>query len=264
MRPAARVLLFFAGALPLGALLAAALLKLPPSGHGGSTYGDLFVGASVDERQTTDVVTAINFDYRGFDTMGEEFILFTAVMSVVMLLRKSSDEEPSKDDGDGDGGGGDEEEGDCDPHRRAPPTSDAVRVLGLALVGLTVIFGLYIVTHGQLTPGGGFQGGVIVATAWLIIYLAGDAATYRRLAPTAAFEAAEAIGAGSYVLIGIGGLVAGLAFLANFVPLGGSPSVRSGGTIALLSAAVGIEVTAGFVLLLTTFVEEALSERDSS
>jgi multicomponent Na+:H+ antiporter subunit B len=210
------------------------------------------VGAALDERKTPDVVTAVNFDYRGVDTMGEEFILFTAVMGVVLLLRRTSEDMPCGD------------EDDEDPHRRAPPTSDAVRVLGLALVGLTVVFGLYIITHGQLTPGGGFQGGVVVATAWLIIYVAGDAATYRRLAPPRAFEACEAFGAGSYVLVGGGGLVAGMAFLANFVPLTSSPSVISGGTIAILSAAVGIEVTAGFVLLLTTFVEEALSERDEA
>jgi multicomponent Na+:H+ antiporter subunit B len=251
----ARVILFFVGALPLAACLVAALLKLPPSGRGHSTYGDLFVGASVDERQATDVVTAINFDYRGFDTMGEELILFTSVMAVVMLLRKSAEEKAPADE---------DQRLDCDVHRRAPPTSDAVRVLGLALVGLTAIFGLYIIVHGQLTPGGGFQGGVIVATAWLILYLAGDAATYETLAPPRAFEAVEALGAASYVLVGVGGLVAGLAFLANFLPLGTSPSVTSSGTIAVLSAAVGIEVTAGFVLLLTTFVEEALSERDQS
>ncbi len=246
----ARVVVFFAGALPLALLLGRALIALPPSGKGGSSYGDLIVGAAVDERHATDVVTAINFDYRGVDTMGEEFILFTAVMGVVLLLRKSADETPADD------------RRDCGPHRSAPPTSDAVRVLGLALVGFTVVFGLYIVTHGQLTPGGGFQGGVVIATAWLILYLAGDAASYRRLAPPRAFEAAEALGAGSYALIGAGGLVAGGAFLTNFLPLGHSPSVISSGTIALLSLAVGIEVAAGFVLLLTTFVEEALSERD--
>ena len=50
-------------------------------------------------------------------------------------------------------------------------------------------FGLYIVTHGQLTPGGGFQGGVVIATAWMLLYLAGDAATYCRLAPPRSFEA---------------------------------------------------------------------------
>ncbi len=42
---------------------------------------------SIPERQTTAVVSAINFDYRGFDTLGEEFILFAAVIGVASLLR---------------------------------------------------------------------------------------------------------------------------------------------------------------------------------
>jgi multicomponent Na+:H+ antiporter subunit B len=250
MSDRARRILFFAGALPLGALLVLACLRLPPSGRGGSSYGDVINGAAADERHAADAVTAINFDYRGFDTLGEEFILFTSVMGVVLLLRRSSNDDTGEDDDDKDG------------NRRAPPTSDAVRVLGLALVGLTVSFGLYIVTHGAVSPGGGFQGGVIIATAWLVLYLAGDARSYCRLAPPSLFEAVEALGAASYALGGAGALVAGAAYLANYVPLGPTPStVRSGGTIALLSVAVGIEVSAGFVVLISTFVKEALAER---
>lgn len=250
MSARARLILFVAGALPLAAVLALAIARLPPSGRGASDYGDLVTGAAGDERHVADAVTAVNFDYRAFDTMGEEFILFTSVMGVVLLLRRSSDDEPEEDEDDSRG-------------PQTPRTSDAVRALGLALVGLTIAFGLYIVTHGTVSPGGGFQGGVIIATAWIVLYLAGDARTYCRLAPQALFEAVEAIGAGAYALIGAGGLVAGGAFLANFVPLGPpAATVRSGGTIALLSLAVGVEVTAGFVVLISTFVEEALAERD--
>ena len=253
MRLRWRLALFLAGAVPLAALLALAIAGLPPSGRGASDYGDVINGAAGDERHVSDVVTAVNFDYRGFDTMGEEFILFTAVMSVVLLLRRASGQEADDDSGEG------------AQKRQTPRTSDAVRALGLALVGLTVVFGLYVITHGMISPGGGFQGGVIVATAWMILYLAGDARTYCRLAPQGLFEAAEAIGAAAYALVGAGALLAGCAFLANFVPLGPpAATVRSGGTIALLSLAVGLEVTAGFVVLITTFVEEALAERDES
>ena len=46
----------------------------------------------VPERHATAVVTAINFDYRGFDTMGEEFILFAAVLGLALLLREPREE----------------------------------------------------------------------------------------------------------------------------------------------------------------------------
>jgi multicomponent Na+:H+ antiporter subunit B len=244
-----RRLLFFAGAVPLLALLGGAVVELPRSGEGASRYGDLLIASAAPERHVTDVVSAVNFDYRACDTLGEELILFTSIMGVALLLRRAAEEQPG-DDHD-----------DHQPRRRAPPTSDAVRVLGLALVGFTVIFGLYIITHGQLTPGGGFQGGVIVATAWLVLYLAGDPATYCRLTPPPAVEAIEAAGAAAYPLLGAAGLLAGAAYLANVVPLGPMATVLSGGLIPLLSLATGFAVTGGIILLLTTFVEEALAER---
>jgi multicomponent Na+:H+ antiporter subunit B len=129
------------------------------------------------------------------------------------------------------------------------------------MVGLCLTFGLYVATHGQLTPGGGFQGGVVIASAWVLLYLAGSAKTYQRMTPKPLVEALEAAGAAAYVLIGAGGLLFAGAFLANFVPLGPPATLWSGGTIALLSVSTGIEVAGGFVLLATTFVEEALDER---
>ena len=71
---------------------------------------------------------------------------------------------------------------DREEGRAPPPTSDATRVFGIALVGLTVIFGLYMISHGQTTPGGGFQGGVILATAPLSVYLCAEAKTFQRIA----------------------------------------------------------------------------------
>ena len=60
-----------------------------------------------------------------------------------------------------------------------------MRTLAIVLVGPTVVTGFYIVAHGHLTPGGGFQGGVVLATALLLVYLAGEYSFMRRAAPTA-------------------------------------------------------------------------------
>lgn len=246
-----RITLVVCSLVPLCAVLFLAVTKLPRSGQGASLYGDLLVGGSVGERHSTDVVTSINFDYRAADTVGEEFILFASVLAVVMLLRRTDEERACDDDGDEDG-------------REAPKTSDAMRVLGISLLGLGITFGLYIITHGQLTPGGGFQGGVITATAWVLLYLSASGEVFQRLTPKRVVEAVEAAGAAGFVLLGIAGMIWGVAFLANFLPLGPPASVMSGGTIPLLSLATGFEVTGGFVLLFTTFVEEALEARVQS
>jgi multicomponent Na+:H+ antiporter subunit B len=196
----------------------------------------------VYERHATDAVHAINYDYRGFDTLGEEFILFTAVLGVMLLLRRQDD-----------------------VAMRRVKVSDQVKmsttvrtIAGVALLG-TILFGFYIALHGQLTPGGGFQGGVILATGPLLVYLCENTEAFRRITSHSAVEVIEALGAGGYALIGLAGLAMGVPLLTNILPLGKTGDVWSSGTIALISACVGVEVTAAFLLVLFTYLEEIVS-----
>jgi multicomponent Na+:H+ antiporter subunit B len=237
--------LFLVGAAGLAALLAWGLLGLPAFGDYNGVYGEVLNRVAVPERHATAVVTAINFDYRGFDTLGEEFILFAAVLGLALILREGRDEEVGRDDDDVHG-------------RTAPETSAAVRVATLAMIGPTVLLSIYVTGHGQLTPGGGFQGGVIAATALLLVYLGGEYATLRRVRPLGLVEVGKAAGAGAFVLIGIGGLIFAGAFLENFLPLGTTGELLSAGTIPLLSIAVGLEVAGGLVLLLSEFLEQTI------
>lgn len=236
---------FFPAAGAFLALFLWGLSGLSPLGHGRRPYGDLLNSVAVAERHITDVVTAVTFDYRGFDTLAEEYILFASVMGVLLLLRKQPDEAIRAPE-------------DKAPERDVPPTSEAVRVLSLGLVGLSVLMGVNVVTHGQLTPGGGFQGGVILGTAPLIVYLAGDFETFSRITSRDWMELAEAVGAGGYVLIGFVGVAFGADFLENVLPLGQVGSVTSGGTLPLISIAVGLAVSAGITLLSLSFLEETL------
>ena len=240
---AARRRLFLAGAAGLGALMLWGLGGLPDFREVVPLYGQVINKVAVEERSTTGVVTAVNFDYRAFDTLGEEFILFAAVLVLVLLLRRLGQERRAPL-----------------PHdaRRTHATSAAVRLTCAALVGPTVVLAVYITGHGHLTPGGGFQGGVIAATALLLVYLGSDYATMRRLRPLPLVESAKAGGAGAFVLIGLAGLIAAGAFLENFLPLGKPGELVAAGTIPLLSVAVGLEVAGGFVLLLSEFLDQLL------
>src|SRR5262249_48157309 len=120
----------------------------------------------------------------------------------------------------------------------------------------------YVVVHGQLTPGGGFQGALVLATVPLMIYLAGDLGVFQKIISHGLVEFTEAAGIGGFVLIGGAGLVLGGRFLQNVIPLGpADPTVYSAGTIAVISLATGLAVTGGFVLLLLAFLEETLELR---
>jgi multicomponent Na+:H+ antiporter subunit B len=244
-----RTALLAAGGAGLAALFLWGMAGLPPFGSYPGPYGDLLNSVAVAERKATDVVSAVNFDYRAFDTMGEEFILFVSVAGAALLLRKIDE---SKEESEGE---------DREAGRAPPPTSDATRAFGVALVGLTVVFGLYMISHGQTTPGGGFQGGVILATAPLSVYLAADARTFQRIVPRSLVEWAGSMAAAAYLLLGLAAVVLGAEFLRNVTPLGEEEKMGSAGNIFWLNLAVGIEVAGGFVLLLSVFIEEALQRR---
>lgn len=245
MTPRARLLMVVLAGAGFAAFFLWGLSGLPDFGHYHGVYGQLLNEVSVPERNITDVVTAVNFDYRGFDTMGEEFILFASVIAVALLLRAQRDEVEQTDSPDARIG-------------RQAEVSDAVRVLGMGLIAPTVVFGIYVVAHGHLTPGGGFQGGVVLASALLLVYLAGEYRWVQELRPLPLVEAAEAFGGGGYVLIGLAGMVFGVAFLDNVLPYGTLGQLNSGGVVPLINFAVGLEVAAGFVLLLTEFFEQSL------
>src|ERR1700733_9285453 len=83
-----RLLLFAVAAAGFGVVLVYGLSGLPAFGDYKGVYGHVINGIGVTERHATDLVTALNFDFRGFDTLGEEFILFASVLGVVLILRQ--------------------------------------------------------------------------------------------------------------------------------------------------------------------------------
>jgi multicomponent Na+:H+ antiporter subunit B len=229
----------------LAVLLAWAVVGLPDFGHPRGPYADLAPRIMLDERHVTNTVTGVTFDLRGFDTLGEELILFVAALGAAVLLRAQRSERRA-------------ERAAQAEERRGPATPDALRALGAVLVGPVLLLGIYVVAHGALTPGGGFQGGVILAGALLLVYAAGQVAAVQRVRPVALVEVADAVGAASYVLIALAGLVFGVAAMDNVLPLGTTGSLLSGGTVPVLSVAVGVEVTAAVTLILSELVDQMM------
>jgi multicomponent Na+:H+ antiporter subunit B len=218
---------------------------LPSFGHYHGVYGLIINRTALGLRHATDYVTALNFDIRAFDTLGEEFILFASVTGVAVLLRRLRRDT------------GIESSRGIEDHRFAGASS-ALRTASLVLIPLLVSLGWYTVLHGALTPGGGFQGGVILAAGPIAILLAGRYLALRRAAPEWALEALESAGAAGYTLIGLAGLIFASVFLKNFLPLGTPGKLLSAGMIPLNSIAVGLEVTGAFLLTWTEFLDQDL------
>jgi multicomponent Na+:H+ antiporter subunit B len=235
---------FFAvAAAGTAAALGVAFAGLPAFGSHLSAYAALLDRLSVPARHATDAITAVSFDFRGVDTLFEEFVLFASVTGISVLLRPLANEIRGLPE-------------DEAPDRRIPAPSPTVGLFGVLLSPTLVLFGVETVTHGQISPGGGFQGGVVLASALFVIYLVTDYRTVERYQPGALIEGAEGVGAGGYVLVGVVGLLAGAAYLTNVVPLGHPGNVVSAGTIPILNAVVGVEVAGGFVLLVSEFLDQ--------
>jgi multicomponent Na+:H+ antiporter subunit B len=251
VNPRARAILAVAALAAVAAIYLWGMHTVPQVGHYRGPYGYLINAVGVTERHATNLVSAVNFDYRGFDTIGEEYVLFIAVTGVALVLRRAPGEEEHV-------GGG---VSDQAQQRRLPPTSDAVRLACLFLIGPTLLLGIYVVAHGQLTPGGGFQGGVILATALLLLYLAGRYRMMKRYGPVSMAEMVDATGAGGFVLVGVAALAFGGVFLVNVLPLGTIGYLPSAGTITIISALIGLEVFGGMLVLVSEFLEQALEVR---
>jgi multicomponent Na+:H+ antiporter subunit B len=229
-------------------MLSSAVYRLPSFGQGVGDAATMLNQMTVAERRVLNVVTAVNFDYRALDTLGEEFVLFAAVAGVALLLRAQRAEQESQGD-------------DEAPGREVPQTSEAVRVTSLGLIGCTIMWGLFVVLHGHLTPGGGVQGGVILATALLLVYLTSDHTLFQRVTPIVIVQAVESVGVGGYVLLGMIGVFYGMAFLQNVLPLARPGQLYAGGLIPLINIAGALAVGAGLVLLLVDFLEQVLQLR---
>jgi multicomponent Na+:H+ antiporter subunit B len=234
-----RLLVFLAsgGVIAVAFLLAA--LDMPHFGTSHHPYRDLSVPASV-QHGTANVVSSVNFDQRATDTFGEESILIATVVGAAALLRPSQDE----------------------TERRIPSsgrTLESTRLIGYVMVPVTLVLGIDVVAHGGTTPGGGFQGGVVLATGLHLLYVSGSYPALNRLRPLTPFKIADSAGAAAFGVVGLLGLASTGAFLGNFLPNGVFGQILSTGTVQVLSGVVGVEVVGGMVVLLSSFFEQELA-----
>lgn len=245
-----RTIVFAVACAGFLALLIFGVLGMQPFGASHGSYEKRREIELYHARHVTNIDTLTNFDYRGIDTVGEEFIMFAAIAGLSLLLREHRGDRVRSLPASA-------------PGREAFDLGEPVRWIAAPITALVVTFGYYVVLHGQLTPGGGFQGGAIIASALAMIYLAFGHDPYRRLADHRHTEPLEATGAAGYVLVGLVGLSAGATFLQNVIPLGKTGNLFSGGTIFAINMIVGMEVVFAFVVMFEEFFADRAPEKKS-
>jgi multicomponent Na+:H+ antiporter subunit B len=181
------------------------------------------------------VITGILLTYRAFDTLGEVAVLFMVAAGIGLLLGA---------------GGKQREPASIEQPLKATPPTEIVRNGADILVPLIAIFAAYIVMHGHLGPGGGFQGGAVMASCVLLSLLARP--DYRvKLAHLSVMESLAGL---LIVLVGIAGLILAGGFLDNRVlPLGDFGAFFSAGVIPVLSVLIGVKVGCELSVIIERF-----------
>ena len=180
-------------------------------------------------------MTAVVVTYRGLDTLGEVTVLFISAAGVGLLLRRTR----RKDDKE-DLERGDRAEEAAGTHK---PASEIVTTATQLLLPMVMLFGIYVFLNGHLSPGGGFQGGAIIASGTMFLLLALPQSHISRLL----VALTESLSGFSYVVIGVLGVLMAGGFLDNrIMGLGTYGALFSAGAIPLIYTLVGLKV--GFEL----------------
>ncbi len=195
------------------------------------------IKSGLKDTGSLNLITAVLYDYRAFDSLGESTVIFGAVSGIVLILSR----------------------------KMLPVSSRGLsfivkRTLGI-MTPFIALFGLYVITHGHLTPGGGFQGGVILAAISIIFSIVyGSAFDYRRYSPQTK-TALETGGALTFLALGIAGIFMEGAFLHNLGFLTAETgTLISAGSIPYINIGVGFKVGAGLAIIFYSMIQKTFKE----
>jgi multicomponent Na+:H+ antiporter subunit B len=201
-----------------------------------SKLGHYYAEQGPKELGAPNLVTAVVVTYRGLDTLGEVTVLFISAAGVGLLLRRTR---RNQDDDEG-LEAGDREEETAIQHSAA---SEIVETATELLLPMVILFGVYVFMNGHLSPGGGFQGGAIIASGTMFLLLALPESHISRLM----IAITESMSGFSYVVVGVLGVILAGGFLDNrIMDLGSYGHLFSAGAIPLIYTLVGLKV--GFEL----------------
>lgn len=178
-----------------------------------------YVASGPDELGAANIVTAVLVTYRGLDTLGEVAVLFISAAGVGLLLRRR---------------------GGVSVEKKLPrASSELVQTAIHFLLPLIFVLGVYVFINGHLTPGGGFQGGAVLASGIMLLLLA-DPDTHLNHTIVHLLESFSGFG---YVVVGVLGLVLAGGFLDNrFLDLGTFGELFSAGAMPIIYVFIGLKV----------------------
>ncbi len=239
-----------------------------PTSPASVHLSNVYIEKAMEQTGAPNLVTAVLADYRGFDTMFETAVVFCAGLACFLLLR---DYRPKKDhyyrhvptgvmlhvkDGAKEIAVGDEFE---DMDKDWVPSDTIIKTVCRILIPFIQIYALYVVAHGDFSPGGGFQGGVVFGSTFLLLAISYNLKTLMKRVSEKFLGIFAAVGVLVYVGIGALAMVMGGKFLdysvlAPIVPV--DPGhIRAIGMLGV-EIGVGMAVTAAMAIIYINIVSE--------
>jgi multicomponent Na+:H+ antiporter subunit B len=216
----------------VGAIFAALLSGYIPDAALNQT-ATYYADHTAQDVGAANIVTAIVVTYRGLDTLGEVTVLFLSAAVVGLILARGRHPATAQ------------------PAPKTP-VGELLTTGAKILTPLILLLGIYIFVNGHLTPGGGFQGGAVIASGVLLSLLANPVKRFsHRL-----ISVLESVSGVFYVLIGVAGLFLAGGFLDNrILPIGDFGTLFSAGAIPLIYSLIGLKVGAEFSSMLANLSE---------
>ena len=188
-----------------------------------------YANNGAEEVGAPNLVTSIIVTYRGLDTLGEVTILFLVASIISFFLKRVKTEK-----------------------EKSPKleTSEIMITASKLLMPIVMVLGIYVFINGHLTPGGGFQGGAIIATSFVLLLMANPNFNINHKI----ISTVESISGISIILIGVLGILLAGGFLDNkILPLGTFGEIFSAGAIPIIYTFVGLKVGSELSNILSNF-----------
>ena len=226
-------------------ILMVAVSHLPPVGHAENPVNNevaaKYIEDGLQDTGAVNIVTGMILDYRAFDTFGESNVLFIATCCVLILLRNDKQSQKQRD-------------ASVRKEQFYEPKEDTIlQKITFLLFPIIVIFGIYVILNGHISPGGGFSGGAIIGAGLILYSNAFGFEKLNRFFTEKTYKLVSFSALTFYCLAKSYSFFTGANHLESGIPLGTPGDIISSGLIFPLNICVGMVVACTMYAFYTLF-----------
>ncbi len=213
-----------------------------PSNPANNEVSRKYIEDSMKDTGAVNIVAGMILDYRAFDTFGESTVLFIAVGAVLILLRNDRLKKGKN----------------ADDAMYEPKPDIILQTISKVLIPMALMFGVYVVLNGHLSPGGGFSGGTVIGAALILYCNAFGSAAVQRFFTYKTFNTITVCALGFYAIAKSYSFYTGANHIHSIIGTGVPGDIISAGLILPLNIAVGVVVACTMFGFYSLFNKEAI------